>query len=251
MTVGRLALAAILLAFMAGATCDAGSGEEGAGDATPTEAPVLAATPTVVAAAVVARPTAPPPEPSPAPTGTPAAVQTAARTTTPPPTPAAAPAPEATPIPGSSPTPEPTPSPAPALTPTLVPTPAPSPEPTPTPSPEPSPTPTPIPEPTPTPAPQTLRGLAADVVVGGLVRPVFAGNAGDGSGRLFVIEKEGRIRIVTDGRLAPDPFLDISCHRQLTCQRARAAGSGVPPELCVERPILRLLHRWAGRHGGR
>ena len=59
MTVGRLALAAILLAFMAGATCDAGGGEAGAGDATPTEASVLAATPTVVAAAVVARPTAP------------------------------------------------------------------------------------------------------------------------------------------------------------------------------------------------
>ena len=210
MTVGRLALAAILLAFMAGATCDAGSGEAVAGDATPTEAPVLAATPTVVAAAVVARPTAPPQEPSPAPTGTPAAVQTAARTTTPPPTPAAAPAPEATPIPESSPTPEPTPSPGPAPTPTTSPTPAPSPEPTPTPSPEPSPTPTPIPEPTPTPAPQALQGLAADVVVGGLVRPVYAGHAGDGSGRLFVIEKEGRIRIVTDGRLAPDPFLDIA-----------------------------------------
>ena len=40
--------------------------------------------------------------------------------------------------------------------------------------------------------------------------PCIAGHAGDGSGRLFVIEKEGRIRIVTDGRLAPDPFLDIS-----------------------------------------
>ena len=46
--------------------------------------------------------------------------------------------------------------------------------------------------------------------MGGLVRPVYAGHAGDGSGRLFVIEKEGRIRIVTDGQLSPDPFLDIS-----------------------------------------
>ena len=55
-----------------------------------------------------------------------------------------------------------------------------------------------------------LRGLAADVVVNGLVRPVYAGHAGDGSGRLFVIEKQGRIRIVADGQLAPQPFLDIA-----------------------------------------
>ena len=55
-----------------------------------------------------------------------------------------------------------------------------------------------------------LRGLAADVVVDGLVRPVYAGHAGDGSGRLFVIEKQGRIRIVADGQLAPHPFLDIA-----------------------------------------
>ena len=47
-------------------------------------------------------------------------------------------------------------------------------------------------------------------VVGGLERPVFAGHAGDGSGRLFVIEKQGRIRIVADGQLAAEPFLDIT-----------------------------------------
>ncbi len=35
-------------------------------------------------------------------------------------------------------------------------------------------------------------------------------HAGDGSGRLFVLEKEGRIRIVRDGMLVPTPFLDIS-----------------------------------------
>ena len=48
MTVGRLALAAILLAVMPGATCDAGGGvPSAADDVTPTPAPVLAATPTV------------------------------------------------------------------------------------------------------------------------------------------------------------------------------------------------------------
>jgi glucose/arabinose dehydrogenase len=32
----------------------------------------------------------------------------------------------------------------------------------------------------------------------------------DGSGRLFVIEKLGRIRLIENGQLSPDPFLDIT-----------------------------------------
>jgi len=40
-------------------------------------------------------------------------------------------------------------------------------------------------------------------VVSGLERPVNFQPAGDGSGRLFVIEKVGRIRIIQDGQLIP------------------------------------------------
>jgi glucose/arabinose dehydrogenase len=46
--------------------------------------------------------------------------------------------------------------------------------------------------------------------VTGLYLPVDIKNAGDGSGRLFIIERPGRIRIVKDGLLFQDPFLDIS-----------------------------------------
>ena len=35
-------------------------------------------------------------------------------------------------------------------------------------------------------------------------------NAGDGTGRLFIVEKGGRILILKDGELLPAPFLDIS-----------------------------------------
>jgi len=42
-----------------------------------------------------------------------------------------------------------------------------------------------------------------------LDEPVDLKHAGDGSGRLFVIEQPGRIRIVENGELLPDPFLDI------------------------------------------
>jgi len=47
-------------------------------------------------------------------------------------------------------------------------------------------------------------------VVSGLVRPVDLQTAGDGSSRLFILEKVGRIRIFQDGQLLDTPFLDIS-----------------------------------------
>ena len=54
---------------------------------------------------------------------------------------------------------------------------------------------------------------------GNLELPIQITNAGDGSGRLFVVEQKGRIRVVSDGVLLPTPFLDISeqvscCHEQ-------------------------------------
>ena len=48
------------------------------------------------------------------------------------------------------------------------------------------------------------------VAVDGLDDPVDVSNAGDGSGRLFVAEQAGRIRVIRDGSLLATPFLDIS-----------------------------------------
>lgn len=55
-------------------------------------------------------------------------------------------------------------------------------------------------------------GVKVDVkvAVGRLAAPVDVTNAGDGSGRLFVVEQAGRIRIARDGALVERPFLDIS-----------------------------------------
>ena len=52
-------------------------------------------------------------------------------------------------------------------------------------------------------------GLSLERVVDGLDNPLAVTHAGDGSGRIFVVEQSGRIRVVQDGRLAADPFLDI------------------------------------------
>jgi glucose/arabinose dehydrogenase len=52
--------------------------------------------------------------------------------------------------------------------------------------------------------------LTTELVANGIDRPVFVTHAGDGSGRLFVIEQEGAIRIIdADGNLLPTKFMDI------------------------------------------
>ncbi|HET9907572.1 MAG TPA: PQQ-dependent sugar dehydrogenase, partial [Anaerolineales bacterium] len=51
--------------------------------------------------------------------------------------------------------------------------------------------------------------LVFEPVISGLSQPVFITNADDGSGRLFVIERIGRIRIGENNMLLPTPFLDM------------------------------------------
>lgn len=50
----------------------------------------------------------------------------------------------------------------------------------------------------------------APIVTTGLRDPLYLTHAGDGSGRLFVVEQPGRIRIIQNGRLLETPFLDIA-----------------------------------------
>jgi glucose/arabinose dehydrogenase len=136
-----------------------------------------AATPTLM-------PTFSPPEPVPAETDVPTPVFSPTETETP----------EPTPLPVDTPAVE---------TPALE-TPA-SPTPSHTPSPSPSPTPEPLfvdhfPDP----------GLYHWVqFASGINRPVGLENAGDGSGRLFVLEQAGIISLIKDDQLVQRPFLDI------------------------------------------
>ncbi len=46
-------------------------------------------------------------------------------------------------------------------------------------------------------------------IASGFNNPVFLTHAGDGSGRLFVVEQTGRIMILENGNINPAPFLDI------------------------------------------
>jgi glucose/arabinose dehydrogenase len=74
--------------------------------------------------------------------------------------------------------------------------------------------PTPVPA-TVTPSPQGLtafpdtQAVAWELLQNGLERPVAIVDPGDGSGRLFIVEQPGVIRIYQGGELLPEPFLDI------------------------------------------
>jgi glucose/arabinose dehydrogenase len=52
--------------------------------------------------------------------------------------------------------------------------------------------------------------VGLELVAEGFDQPVQVVDPGDGSGRLFVVEQPGRIRIVRDGQVVPEPFLDLT-----------------------------------------
>ena len=72
--------------------------------------------------------------------------------------------------------------------------------------------------------------LALELVASGFISPVAARHAGDGSGRLFVIEQDGRIMIVDGGAVEPVPFLDISGEVDSTGHEQGLLGIAFHPE---------------------
>ena len=65
-------------------------------------------------------------------------------------------------------------------------------------------------------APAAGQGVRLELVASGLSAPVFVTGAGDGSGRLFVVEQGGVIKVMSPGG-TPSVFLDI---------RARVSSGG-------------------------
>ncbi len=56
----------------------------------------------------------------------------------------------------------------------------------------------------------SLVGVSIEEIAAGFTNPTGISHAGDGSGRLFIIEKQGKIFILRDGVRLDTPFLDIS-----------------------------------------
>ncbi|MYJ77100.1 MAG: hypothetical protein F4047_02865 [Caldilineaceae bacterium SB0670_bin_27] len=70
---------------------------------------------------------------------------------------------------------------------------------------------------------------AVTQVATGLQYPVRVTHAGDGSGRIFVVEQPGRIRIVKDGITRSEPFLDISERVNCCIGERGLLGLAFPP----------------------
>jgi glucose/arabinose dehydrogenase len=88
--------------------------------------------------------------------------------------------------------------------------------------------------------------VSAQPFVGGLDQPVFVTGAGDGSGRLFVAEQPGRVRVVQDGQLADRPFLDIT-DRVTSGGERGLLGVAFPPGFGPSRPTV-YVH-YSGKDG--
>lgn len=112
---------------------------------------------------------------------------------------------------------------------TRTPTPTRTPTKTRTPTPTRTPTKTQTPSPTATPLPSfSWPALTLTSFVGGFSKPVFVTHANDGSGRIFVVQQCGVIRIIESGVTLPASFLDIS--GRLTCSGERGLLSmAFPP----------------------
>ncbi|MBI5906131.1 MAG: PQQ-dependent sugar dehydrogenase [Deltaproteobacteria bacterium] len=78
------------------------------------------------------------------------------------------------------------------------------------------------------PSPASWPTISLAPVAGGFVQPVDIAHAGDGSGRIFVVEQGGRIRILDNGAALPSPFLDIS-PRIACCGEQGLLGVAFPP----------------------
>lgn len=116
----------------------------------------------------------------------------------------------------STPTSTRTAAPQPSLTPSITPSVSPSPLPTSTPGPTDTPAPTATSRPSPTPA-TFPPAITLEPAFTGFQAPVYLTHAGD-EGRLFVVEKAGRILLIENGVVQPTPFLDIT-------DRVGSAGS--------------------------
>ncbi len=66
-------------------------------------------------------------------------------------------------------------------------------------------------------------------VATGLERPLYILEANDGTGRLFILEQPGRVRIVENGILLDEPFLDITDRTGVTANERGLLGMAFHP----------------------
>lgn len=76
--------------------------------------------------------------------------------------------------------------------------------------------------------------IRLEPVVTGLQSPIDIQSARDGSGRLFIVQQGGLIRLWRDGQLSPTPFLDISTRTNRSGE-CGLLGLAFPPNFTAKR----------------
>jgi glucose/arabinose dehydrogenase len=88
--------------------------------------------------------------------------------------------------------------------------------------------------PAPTPTPQALGTLNFPVTASGFSAPLGIAHAGDGSGRLFIVEQGGKIIILKSGAKLATPLLDISAKVSAGGERG-LLGLAFPPNFAAKK----------------
>jgi glucose/arabinose dehydrogenase len=92
---------------------------------------------------------------------------------------------------------------------------------------------------------QTWPRLVLDRAVSGIAQPIGLANAGDSSGRMFVLQQTGQVRIVRNGALVATPFLDIAA-KVSCCSERGLLGIAFPPGFAASR---RFYVNYTDRNG--
>jgi glucose/arabinose dehydrogenase len=77
-------------------------------------------------------------------------------------------------------------------------------------------------------------------VTGGFLKPLAVTHAGDGSGRLFVVQRDGVVRVVKSGKLQAAPFLDIDAKVSSTGTEDGLLGLAFHPDFEANRRLFVL-----------
>lgn len=85
-----------------------------------------------------------------------------------------------------------------------------------------------------TPTSVTWPQLTLNEYATGFNFPVHLAAANDGSGRIFVVEKAGRIFILQNGQRLPEPFLDIRARVRSSCGECGLLSVAFPPDFAEE-----------------
>lgn len=92
--------------------------------------------------------------------------------------------------------------------------------------------------------------LTTEVVVDGLAQPTFVAFDPDDAGRMFVVEKAGRVRLVEDGVTNATPFLDLSAI-VTSSAFGGMTGLALDPDFATNGHVYVVYPTGAGTNGDR